>query len=306
MKKKSKAKFDIYGDITAKIIKALDAGVVPWHRPWLGADTTPRSLATGKPYGGVNTVLLALAGYSSPYWATFKAIKALGGNIKAGSQSEMAVFFKWIVLEDVDPVTGVKEKKKVPMLRGFRVFNLEQAENIPADKVPADAYPTLEPVDWDPVQKAEALLSEAFEADRVPPVQHDGGGRAFYSPGTDSVHLPARDRFETAGGYYGVAFHELGHATGHSSRLDRGLDTKPTGFGSKSYSREELVAELTATFLCGETGLDSSEILNNSASYIDSWRRKLSKDKKLIVTASAQAQKSANWIKGTHFSQTSK
>ena len=306
MKKKAKEKFDIYAEITGKIIEALDRDIVPWHRPWMGGDCIPRSLATGRPYGGVNTIMLALAGYSSPYWATFKAIKALGGNVVQGETSSMAVFFKWLNVEDVDPVTGVKEKKKIPLLRGFRVFNLEQAENIPADKLPGDAFPVIESVDWNPVKKAEELLTEAVEADRIPPVQHDGGGRAFYRPSSDSVHLPARDRFDTAGGYYGVTFHELGHATGHSSRLNRGLDTKPTGFGSKSYSREELVAELTAAFLCGETGLDSSESLDNSASYIDGWRSKLSKDKKLIVTAAAQAQKASNWIKGTHFSQTSK
>ncbi len=122
--------------------------------------------------------------------------------------------------------------------------------------------------------------------------------RAYYSPLTDSVHLPMQTKFESAEGYYGTLFHELVHSTGHAKRLARKGVVDITGFGTESYSQEELVAEIGAAFLCGTTGVDTGTV-ENSASYIAGWLKSLKDDKKLVVVAAAQAQRAVDYITGS-------
>ena len=299
-----KPKIDPYQAVTDKVLELIEQGVAPWRRPWTGGGIAT-SLATGKEYGGINALVLPLAGYASRYWLTFQNCRKLRGAVKKGEKSTYAYFFKWWVKEERNPDTGEVEKKRIPMLRVHPLFNVEQCEGLEDAKLPEGAFaePTEKP--WDPHVKSEELLTEAVSENRIPTLNFDGGGRAFYRPSTDSVHLPKKESFESPDGYYSTAFHESAHATGHSSRLDRKLDTKPAGFGAASYSREELVAELAAAFLCGFSGVDNSgDQLEQSASYIKGWASKLKKDKKLIVTAAAQAQKAANWVRGLHFHQT--
>lgn len=301
MKKNSK-KVDAHQVITDKILKALSEGTIPWQRPWSMAGGCPTSLATGKEYRGLNFILLSMEGRKSPYWLTYRKAVELGGAVKKGEKGTHVGFFK-MFKADKDRFGNPLpegEERMLPFFKVSTVFNLEQCKDIDPAKLPEDAYGAPEkPSQWKPQEIAEDLIREATTGKLVPTPKHDGGNRAFYRPSTDSVHLPERERFNSTEEYYNTAFHELSHATGHSTRLDRALDKDPKPFGSADYSREELVAELTACFLMADCKMDQATF-NNSASYIESWSKKLKSDKKLFTTASAQASKAHAWITGTY------
>jgi antirestriction protein ArdC len=283
--------FDLYQTVTDQIVAMLEAGVVPWRSPILGRSSAghPKNLNTGKPYRGVNVFLLAFTsfakGYGSSYWLTFNQAKERGGNVKKGEKSSMVVF--WKQYETTDKETG--QPTTVPILRYYNIFNVEQVDGI---EIP-DAV-KFEPIDFKPIEAAERIASNFAGG---PTVQHDGGQQAFYRPSTDSVHMPERTRFASEDEFYSTLYHEYSHATGHSSRLDRKLDTDPRPFGSPDYGKEELVAEMSAAFLCGHAGLQPS-VITNQAAYIGGWLKQLKSDKKLVVSAAGQAQRSADWIRG--------
>ncbi|MEM7625888.1 MAG: zincin-like metallopeptidase domain-containing protein [Planctomycetota bacterium] len=283
---------DLYQSITNQIIAALEAGTVPWRHPILGSgeDAFPRNLNTGKPYSGVNVFTLALTawtqGYGSPWWLTYRQAAERGGHVRKGEKSSLAVF--WKQLKVTDQVTG--EPKNVPMLRSYRVFNAEQCEGV--------AYPAPEPpenmgVEVQSDERAEVLVTGFTDG---PTIEHKGS-RAFYHPSDDLVRLPVAKRFVSAADYYATLFHELVHATGHSSRLDRGLDQKLTPFGSPDYSKEELIAEMGAACLCAVAGI-APVTVDQHAAYIAGWLKKLRNDKRLVVSAAGAGQKAADWIRG--------
>ena len=277
----------VYEIITEKIVNMLDAGVVPWRKPWNGgADGAPLSMQTGKCYRGVNAFLLHVhgmqQGYTSNRWLTFKQARQRGGSVSKGEKGFPVVFWKQLKVEDKE--TG--EEKRIPFLRYFMVFNAEQCEGI---DVPV---PILPLTDFERIERAEAVIRDMPNA---PAIKH-GGGRACYSPSEDVVRLPSREAFHCEPEYYNTAFHELGHSTGHHDRLARKKSLSDwKGFGSHSYSQEELVAEMTAAFLCGHCGIEAATI-QNTASYINGWRRVLKADSKCVVVAAAQAQKAADYI----------
>jgi len=179
--------------------------------------------------------------------------------------------------------------------KNYTVFNVEQCENIPASKIPALDDICLE--DKNPIAEAERLIADMPNAPRI---EH-GGNRACYAPALDIVRMPEFEQFVTAEGYYEVMFHEIGHSTGHPSRLNRPEIVNVKPFGSEDYSKEELVAEMTAAYLCGVTGIEKATI-ENSAAYIQGWLRKLKDDRTLVVLAAAAAQKAADYIQGVSFS----
>jgi len=151
---------------------------------------------------------------------------------------------------------------------------------------PCDAPP--------PIEAADAIVASMPNR---PPVTHDGGDKAYYIPRKDSVHLPPKEAFSGAGEYYATVLHELGHATGHESRLNRhGLETGIAPFGSPTYSREELAAEFASAFLCAEAGIENT--IANSAAYIAGWAKAIKKDRRLVVQAASQGQKAADYILG--------
>ncbi len=287
----------VYGYITDRIMEELERGCVPWHKPWkTSADgvRVPTSFVSRKPYRGVNTFLLALArfkaGYDSNYWLTFKQIEALGGSIK-GQRSEMVVFWKLLEKPAAKP-TAENDTDYIPMLRYYRVFNLDQVSGI--------AKPTIGelPV-FEPISEAEAV---ATKYQTQVEVTH-GGTRAYYQPSTDSINMTERQTFDGAAEYYSTLFHEFIHSTGHESRLNRSGITETHYFGDEIYSKEELVAEMGAAMLCGVVGIENKTI-KNSASYIQSWLSKLRDDKKLVVHAAAAAQKAADFILGRKYHAT--
>jgi antirestriction protein ArdC len=241
----------VYQYITDKIIEELERGCVPWQQPWKSSADgirVPTSYLSKKPYRGVNTFLLALArfkaGYESNYWLTFKQIQALDGNVK-GQKSEMVVFWKLLEKPAQNP-TPENDTDYIPMLRYYRVFNLDQVSGI--NKPLPETVSTFQPI-----EQAEQI---ARNYQRQIGVTH-GGSRAYYQPSTDSIRMPARESFDSSEAYYSTLFHEFTHSTGHESRLNRPGITETHYFGDEIYSKEELIAEMGAAMLCGTIGIEN-------------------------------------------------
>ncbi|WP_163531432.1 ArdC family protein [Halobacillus ihumii] len=270
----------IYEMITNQIIEKLEQGVIPWRKPWVNGIAV--NWKTQKPYRGINTMLLDGGEY-----ATFKQIKEAGGNVKKGEKSHIVVFWKMLKVEDEE-----KEKeKKIPLLRYYRVFNVgTQVEGLETKR-------TYETFEHNPIEEAEKIKKEYFNG----PSFSFQSGRAYYVPFEDRVNVPPKKDFEDVNEYYSTLFHEMVHSTGHKDRLDREGVTGKISFGSENYSKEELIAELGASMLCGVTGIENNTI-DNSASYIQAWLKKLKDDKTLIVSASQKAQKASDHILGVEFS----
>lgn len=275
-----------YHVVTTKIIEALEQGVVPWRKPWRGADALPCNVLTSRPYRGINLLLLSLAPYSDNRWLTLKQANSLGGQIRQGESSTVAIFWKVLELEPKDE-DGKSKKKTATLLRYYRLFNVEQC--IGLDLSPVETTEQIsEP---ERVDKADAVLRNMTD----PPSVVEGGSIACYSPAEDRVKMPRMSCFKSVDAYYATLFHEIGHATGHPKRLNRPEVANGSIFGSSDYGREELVAELTSAFCCASIGLDNS-LIDNSASYIQSWLTSLRSDTKAIIAASSKAQRAADYI----------
>lgn len=285
MSKSSSNRPSVYDVVSARIITLLEAGTVPWQKSWKSG--TARNLLSQKPYRGINAFLLPCAGYCSPFWLTYKQAKQLGGHVRKGESGCPIVFWNWREREDSE--SG--DVARIPFVRYYTGFNLEQCEGIPAEKIPqAEAFQPRE--DVSPIAACEAVVSGMPN----PPELEFSGNQPCYMPTVDRVQIPAAEWFISDAEYYSTLFHELTHATGHEKRLKRaGIGEGAAAFGSETYSREELVAEMGAAFLCGHTGIENRTI-DNSASYIAGWLKRLRNDSKLVVTAAAQAQKAADYI----------
>ncbi|MCO8122889.1 zincin-like metallopeptidase domain-containing protein [Stieleria sp. TO1_6] len=300
-KRNQKNKRDIYQEVTDKIIGYLEQGTVPWRKPikGVGGSGFPRNLQSGKNYRGINVLLLGVrafeSGFGSSYWLTFKQTKELGGQVRKGERGSLVTF--WKLYATTDRASG--DEIEVPVLKHYTVFNLGQIDGIESPDTMSDAAETEA---FEPLRHAEAIVARYTDG---PSLHHDGGHRAFYRPRTDSVHMPRPEDFNDRETYYGTLFHELSHSTAHSSRLDRGIDTEPAPFGSPDYSREELIAELSASFLCAAAGI-SPPTIEQSAAYLQSWITVLKGDARLIVNAAGAAQKSADRILGQTFEDAAK
>jgi antirestriction protein ArdC len=279
-------KANSYEVITNVILEMLDQGVVPWRQSWHDV-RRPTSLTSGRPYRGLNVMLLAciaaMNGFSSPYWLTFNQIKERGGSVQKGTKSTPVVFWKLWERPNEKAETEEEDKDVVPVLRYYRVFNVEQCTGIEAPPVPE--APIQE---FTPLEICEQVLAEM---PRPPTLKHQGF-QPCYNPDHDEVIMPQPEYFHTRENYYAVLFHEVTHATGHPDRLNRQASSS---YKSPAYAREELVAEMGSAFLCGHCHIEKP-ILTNAAAYIQSWRHRLSDDPKLVVMAGAQAQKAADYV----------
>jgi len=287
-KTKQAPKVDGYQVITDKIVAALEAGTVPWRKPWKSiGGFGPTSLSTGKEYRGINHLMLSMEsmarGYSSLYWGTYRQISELGGQVAKGEKGTQVVLWKPFTKE----VDG--KEQKFLMMKLFTVFNAEQAD-WEAGKEPVE--PEKPASTFSPVEEAERIANGMPQR---PEIRH-GGDRAFYSPLLDYVGMPNRESFASAEGYYGTLFHELVHSTGHESRVGRDGIEAFAGFGTESYSREELIAEMGAAYLCAEAGIEPR--IDQNAAYIASWLKVLKGDKKFVVSAAAGAGKATDFILG--------
>lgn len=265
-------KKSVYNIVTERIIEKLEQGTIPWKKPWNAYPAV--NWVTQKPYRGINQLLLGSGEY-----ATWNQVKKAGGSVKKGAKSEMVTFFKMLEVEKGNEI------ETIPMLRYYRVFNIKDCERIePKQKV--------ETFEHDPIEEAERLVQNYTGCPEVV----FGGGRASYAPGRDIIKMPERERFYTAAEYYSTLFHEMVHSTGHAGRLNRDGIEKYAAFGSERYSKEELVAEIGASMLCGVTGIGNT--IDNSVAYIQGWLGALKADSRLIVSAASQAQKAADYILG--------
>jgi antirestriction protein ArdC len=275
---------EVYDRITDRIVKLLEQGTVPWHKPWNAKTGWPRNYVTKKAYRGINVLLLATMSYESPYWLTFRQAWQLGGCIRRGEKSSSILFWQQKTIQD----TESGEERSVPLLRLYNVFNVTQCEGL--GTMP-ESNEKSEPI----IAPKPAEIVEKMP--RKPKIKH-GMTKSFYSPKDDCVSLPLQKRFGLEEEYYSTLFHELVHATGHETRLRRATLTEKAGFGTDLYCKEELIAEMGAAFLCGHAEIVERTI-DNSAAYIKGWLEALKSDTAMIVQAAGQAQRAADFILGT-------
>jgi antirestriction protein ArdC len=282
----------IYEGVTSRIVAALEAGTVPWRKPWRSAGGVPVSIRSGKPYRGVNVLILMLKARADPRWGTYKAIAEAGGQVRRGEKSTSVILWK-----------PVKKKGEIPegesagymLLRQYSVFNAGQADGLPE-------LPVEEERQFTPIEEAELLfrgyVSDISNDNPGPPVRY-GFDRAAYSPTQDVIVLPDPKQFDADESFYVTLFHELVHSTGHEGRLGR---IESALFGTDPYAKEELVAEIGASFLAGMAEFETAGG-EQSVAYIGGWLEKLKHDPKLIVQAAAQAQKAVDLIAGATFDE---
>ena len=277
--------FDIYAEVTDRIIAQLEQGIIPWRRPWTGVRTGAISHSTGRPYSILNQLLLGKPGE----YMTFAQAKAEGGHIRKGAKAKMVVFWKLLGVQDQD-ANGDTITKPVPFLRYFQVFHLDDCEGISpkwADKLPDVVNPSAH---------AEELLNGYIDREHIT-LEQVASNEAYYSPSRDLIHLPLMEQFDDQAEYYSTPFHEAAHSTGHTSRLNRiGITSQAAAFGSETYSKEELVAEISAASLVHECGLETPQSFKNSAAYVQSWLKALRDDKRMIISAAGQAEKAVRRI----------
>lgn len=288
--------------VAAKIIEQLEQGTAPWQKPWQpGELRLPYNPTTGKEYKGMNTLWLEAQGYSDPRWMTYNQAGAEGAQVRKGEKGSHIVYWKFSdekkLTDDqgkpvIDPETGKQKTINVQLERprSFTavVFNAEQIDGLP----PLEARQ----IRSEPERNARA---ETILANSGADIRHQEGNRAFYSPSTDRITLPERSQFPTSDNYYATALHEVGHWTGHPSRLDRDLSNP---FGSEGYAREELRAEI-ASLMIGER-LEIGHDPSQHAAYVGSWVKALKEDPKEIFRAAADAERIAGYVMGFEHEQT--
>jgi len=275
----------VYEIINDRITSLLEKGVIPWRKPWTIEDM-PKSLNSGKCYRGVNVWMLQGTamdrGYASSYWVTYKQAQERGAQVRKGEKGTPVVYWNWINKEDEQG-----NADRFPILKYYTVFNAEQCDGLD--------YPKPDKTSTPDIPKAQGIFENMPTRPELKAANH-----AYYSPSLDYIGMPDKDYFPQAEEYYSTLFHEAVHSTGHASRLGRFDHVNHVNFGDEDYSKEELVAELGASYLCGTCSIVNATI-DNSASYIASWLRALNDDKKMLVHASAQAQKAVDYILGTTY-----
>lgn len=276
-----------YEVITERMVDFIEKNKkLPWRKPWVG-ETAPCNYLTKKPYRGINAILTAISPYSSPYFLTFKQVNDLKGKVKKGEKSTPIIFWNLIDKKSKEE-DEEDETKKIGFYKMYYVFNAEQIEGIEFK------YPKLIEKEFSPIQLAE----DTWEKMQEKPEIFFNGKSAFYNKFSDSVTVPPRETFLNPESFYATLFHELSHSTGHEKRLGRFKDQRYASFGSEEYSREELVAEISSSFILNSLGINSNFTDENSLAYIQSWLQVLKNNPTWIITSANKAEKSANYILG--------
>lgn len=271
--------------VTARIIEELEAGVVPWQKPWTGGRAGAYNRISRRPYSLINQMMLKHPGE----YCTLKQWNSLGGKIRKGEKAEFVVFWKIFNVEE-EKADGTKEIKQVPMLRYYNVFHISQVDGV---------EPLEEPfAEVEPVAEADRIISEYVSREQLAFIE-EVTDEAFYSPSRDLVNIPAKEQYRNINEYYSTVFHELTHSTGHTKRLNRLTTGAKAAFGGEDYSKEELIAEIGSANMLNLLGIETSKSFQNSAAYILSWLKALRGDAKLIVSAASKAEKAVNYILGT-------
>ena len=289
--RKSRTK-DYHKQVAEKIIGMLEKGTVPWEKPWDGQGRTPINGKSGKRYRGINYLNLYMKaeekGYNDPRWMTFRQISEIGGTVRKDEHG-MPIEY-WIFEEKVKDKDGkqvyddngkeVTRELHPPAVIHSVVFNIEQTEGIPLYQRPVH--------EWEPLERAENII----RANKVP-VFHDQDDKNYYSPLKDEIHLTPKNSFPDKEAYYATAIHEVGHSTGHNSRLARDMSG---GFGSQSYAKEELRAEIASFMLCNDLDISPDKQNKQHAAYIGSWIEALKDDYNEIFRAAADAEKICDYL----------
>ena len=284
---------DVYEIITEQIIGHLEKGTVPWKQPWQEAGI-PKNLVSQRPYRGINVWLLSLKGYEKNYFLTMKQANQLGASISKEQPGHIIVYWNYIDEEKKEENGNGKlnGKRKAPLLRYYKVFNVAQCEGIPEHllgPVQREAYP---------IPACEKIIENMPQC---PQIRHKEN-QAYYNALADFINMPKKGSFKSDESYYATLFHELVHSTGHHSRLSRSTLIQMAEWGSEQYTHEELVAEMGASFLESLTGIFQSEVERNAA-YIQGWISKLKHDKRFILSASSHAQKAVDFILNVKFEE---
>ena len=278
--------------IADELIKAMVAGTAPWMKPWAPGETpNPRNAITGHSYRGINPLMLMAQGYGDPRWIGFGQAKKKGAAVRKGEKGTpilRVIGGGPLTDKDGAPVLDDdgNERQGRPRVKVLWVWHVSQVDGLELPSIgPAKRH------DWEACERAELALKSSGV-----PIQHVNGDRACYTPAVDRITLPEREQFTDALGYYHTALHELGHATGHGSRLGRPgiVDGGGQHFGSQRYAREELIAEITAVMTGGQLGTGSTP--QHGAAYVEGWIKVLKEDTAEIVRAAAAAQRAADWI----------
>lgn len=325
---RKKSDFDLNQVVSDKLIDAMNNGNAAWQSPYL-VRGLPMSMSTGRPYRGINPILLILEaqlhGYSSPWWGTYDQIAERAGcvrvydeetgftnwkhpsgadaGIRKGEKSTLVTFWKRYERDAKDEngntimENGKPKKKSAAMLRYFRVFNADQAEW--PDGVPTKFAAAERGEDFDPIDEADAIVL-GYTTNGGPAMQHADQTVAWYAPTTDMVNVPNPENIRGNDEYYSATFHELTHSTGHRERLNReGITELGKHVRGKVYAFEELVAEFGSAMLCGQAGIHNT--IDNSAAYLRGWAKYLTDDPKAAVRAASAAQRAVDLILGTTF-----
>ena len=289
MRKERIERASLYSEVTNRIIAELEEGRLPWVQPWDSVAcgcTMPQNAGTARKYSGINVLILwaevVHRGYASQRWLTYRQAEAAGGNVRRGEKGTVICYADRFTpkTEQEQARSEDRETRQVAFLKRFVVFNIEQCEGLPDDY----AVPMASPDPVLAIAEADELIAASDARFNI------GGAEAFYSPTHDFVQVPPQAAFHEPINWYRTALHELGHWTGHGSRLDR--DQKG-GFGSEAYAKEELVAEMASAFTCASLGIAPTV---RHADYIASWLAVLRNEEKAIFRAASQASKASDYL----------
>lgn len=302
IKEQNKERQSLRESVTQDIIQMMEAGTAPWQKDWdgkIGVNLMkkPMNAVTKTPYHGANAMMLFALGQAKdqgedPRWCTYKQAQDKGWQVKKGSKATTVEYWKFtddlkIKNEETNTEEKIKVKRKVPVVFYAKVFHASQVEGIP----PYEGIVGYE--HENPIQYVEEILKQSTAK-----IFHDQGDRAFYIPSTDEIHLPPKEAFPKFEGYYATALHELGHWTGHETRLNRNLENS---FGTPAYAREELRAEMASVYLSMETGIPFDT--GNHAAYTKSWIAALKNDKNEFFRAASDAEQIADYVIGLAIKQ---
>lgn len=278
------AKANVYEMVTDRIISELEKGVIPWQKPWTGIRSGAFNRITKRPYSLLNQILLKHPGE----YATFKQWTDLGGKIRKGEKSEIIVFWKITEIEEENE-EGKKEKKTIPLLRYYNVFHISQVDGVKPLENPFDEVT--------PIEAADTVILDYVTKEHID-FQEKASNDAFYNPLGDYVVVPRKEQYKNINEYYSTTFHELTHSTGHKTRLNRLESGAVAAFGSETYSKEELVAEIGAVSIMNILDIETEGAFRNSVSYISGWLDALRNDNSFVVWAAGRAEKAVNYILG--------
>ena len=275
-------KKDVYEMVTDRIIEQLEQGVISWEKPWGGVIDGAYNRISKKPYSLLNQMLLQHSGE----YATFKQWSELGGHIRKGQKAEIVVFWKLQPYEE-ENADGEKIIKQIPLLRYYNVFHISQVDGVEPKEIDLNEF--------EPIEEAEKIKTEYMTRENLK-ILEKLTDDAFYSPAFDYIQVPCKEQYQNVEEFYSTLFHEMVHSTRHKTRLDRLETGVNTHFGTESYSKEELVAEIGSASIMNLLGIETKKSFRNSSAYIQNWLQVLRGDKKFIISASSKAEKAVKYI----------